>query len=64
LEETISQLGLAERLCPPPCSSSLSLNSAAGEPERDRDADRAGDAERDRDGERVRSFSLSFLVSR
>jgi len=60
-----NQLGLAERLCLPPCSSSLSLNSAAGEPERDRDADRAaGDCERDREGERVLSRSLSLLVSR
>lgn len=58
-----TQLGLGERLCPP-CSSSLSLYSAAGEAERDRDADRAGVAERDRERDRDRSRSFSLLMSR
>lgn len=67
-ERTISQchttqLGLGERLCPP-CSSSLSLYSAAADAERDRDADRAADGERDRERDRDRSLSFSLLMSR
>lgn len=58
-----TQLGLGERLCPP-CSSSLSLYSAAGDADRDCDADRAGDGERDRVRERDRSRSFSLLLSR
>ena len=59
-----TQFGLGERLCPP-CSSSLSLNSAAGEPDRDREAaDRAGDGERDLERDRDRSRSFSLLLSR